>query len=396
MSPPKSDKKAPARVSPEEALLKAVTRAGGRLADVQRSLARLEATYGEAVYPALIRLLTRLEFPPARARRHWQEVVRHAGEMAEALGREPDFRVALADYFVSRRRKIRHPMVVEIHLYQKTEAASLSDGLTGLFNFRYMKNLAPRMVAHARRTGQTLGLAFFDLDDFKAYNDRFGHEAGNVLLKRISGVLTDSIREMDIACRYGGEEFALVLPGADKFGALAVAERVRGSLERLAVPAARPGRCVTVSAGVACFPVDAESADDLLTAADSAMYHAKSLGKNRVELFSPERRSADRLQEHFTARCTLDRSTFRLKGENLAKGGLYGVSERPVETGTSVAVVIDVPSTHGRRAVVKGRARVTRCEPLGDGSYGLGLTLTRLSPADRKRYETALAACGRG
>jgi len=396
MSPSRSEKKAPARAPLEEALLKAVTRAGGRLADVRRSLDRLEATYGESVYPAFIRLLTRLEFPAARARKYWVEVVRHADEMARALGREPDFRVALADYFVSRRRKIRHPMVVEIHLYQKTEAASLADGLTGLYNFRYMKNLVPRMVAHARRTGQTLGLAFFDLDDFKAYNDRFGHEAGNVLLRKVAGALTDSIREMDVACRYGGEEFALVLPGADKFGSLAVAERVRASLEQMAVPAARPGRCVSVSAGVACFPADAENADDLLASADSAMYHAKSQGKNRVELFSPERRCADRFQEHFTARCTLDRSTFRLKGENLAKGGLYGLSDRPVETGSSVAVVLEVPGPRGRRAVVRGRARVTRCEPHGDGSYGLGLTITRLSPADRKRYEAALAACGRG
>lgn len=382
-----------ARVTLEEQLLQAVTRAGGNLVRVGGALARLERKWGGAVYPAFIRLLTRLEFQEPAARKHWETAREHAESLEARLGRNVDFRIALADYFVSRHKKIRHPMVLEIHLYQRSEAERLTDGLTGLFNFRYMKGLLPRMFAHAKRTGHPLGLAFFDLDDFKAYNDRYGHEGGNDLLQKAAGVLTGAVREMDVVCRYGGEEFAILLPGADKLGALAVAERVRTGLERLALPGGRPGKKVTLSGGIACYPGDGDSAEALLQAADSAMYHAKSLGKNRVELAVEERRLAERIHGAFTARCTLDRASFKIRGENLAPGGCYGVSERAVEVGSSVAVSLDVPGVNGRRAVVSGRAVVSRCEPLDRGHFGVALLLTDLSEEDRKRFETALAAC---
>ncbi len=378
----------------EETLLKAMTRAGSRPDRMDATLRRLEKVHGEGVYTALLRLLSRLEFSPSQARRHWRAIVAHTEVLGRSLRRPVDFRVALADYFVSMSRKIRHPMVLEILLFKKAEEESLLDGLTGLYNFRYLKNLLPRQVAHARRAGQMLSLVFFDLDDFKAYNDRFGHEAGNELLRRVGGVMGAAVREMDVVCRYGGEEFLLLLPGSDKFGALAVAERVRAALEQLQVPAARPGRCVTLSGGVACFPVDAERPEDLLAAADSAMYHAKSVGKNRVELYSKERRAWERRREVFEGRCTLHRMSFPLKGENLAHGGFYLVSSYPVDHNSSVALDLDLPAEEGAGCRIHCRARVTRCEPLTPSGYGLGVALTHMSAADRRRYEAALAACG--
>jgi diguanylate cyclase (GGDEF)-like protein len=123
----------------------------------------------------------------------------------------------------------------------------------------------------------------FDLDDFKAYNDTFGHPRGDALLKAVSGVVQSNLRTMDVAARYGGEEFVVVLPETDTEGALAVGERIREGVEaiRLEGPESAPV-LKTVSVGVATFPHHAASSLRLLESADAAMYRAKRAGKNRV------------------------------------------------------------------------------------------------------------------
>ncbi len=124
-----------------------------------------------------------------------------------------------------------------------------------------------------------------DIDSFKLYNDTYGHPAGNERLKAIAAVLRARVREPDLPVRYGGEEFALLLPHTVKAGALALAERIREAAEAAASPAPAPGEPVsgyTLSLGVATFPVDAETAEALIVAADNAELAAKRAGKNRV------------------------------------------------------------------------------------------------------------------
>lgn len=165
---------------------------------------------------------------------------------------------------------------------------SVTDSLTGLFNKRYFDLRLAEEVARSRDTGQPLALLMLDIDYFKHYNDTFGHTAGDAVLREVARILRETSRQGDVPCRYGGEEFALILPGAGSEQALAVAERVRRAVAHHAFPggAAQPEGRLTVSVGAAVFPADAAGAADLCQHADQALYRAKDAGRNAVRLFA--------------------------------------------------------------------------------------------------------------
>jgi diguanylate cyclase (GGDEF)-like protein len=130
-----------------------------------------------------------------------------------------------------------------------------------------------------------MALVLMDLDEFKRYNDRYGHLAGDSVLRALALVLVQSLRAMDLAARYGGEELAVVLPETDAEPAFQVAERIRVLVSQLPLaPGARPGE-VTISLGVAVAPDHGDTPEGLLRAADAALYQAKRLGKNRVVMY---------------------------------------------------------------------------------------------------------------
>jgi diguanylate cyclase (GGDEF)-like protein len=167
-------------------------------------------------------------------------------------------------------------------LHRIVEHQALVDGLTGLANRRQAQAALESEVARAERFGGSVALVLCDLDNFKTVNDRFGHLSGDDVLRELAGVLRESVRAVDIAARWGGEEFALLLPGTDATGALQVAERARAALERRTI-LSQDGQPihVTASFGVASAP-DHGRGDELLLAADAALYEAKRQGKNRV------------------------------------------------------------------------------------------------------------------
>ena len=160
---------------------------------------------------------------------------------------------------------------------------AIRDPLTGLFNRRYLEETLPRELDRCAREGRPLALALLDLDHFKRVNDQHGHEAGDAVLRRFGEELQKAMRRSDIACRLGGEEFVLVLPGAESEAALRRVEALRARFaERIVVAAGRYALSVTLSAGLACFPGDGATGEALLRAADEAMYRAKQAGRNRV------------------------------------------------------------------------------------------------------------------
>jgi diguanylate cyclase (GGDEF)-like protein len=171
--------------------------------------------------------------------------------------------------------------------HRTVEQQALVDGLTGLANRRVCTAALEKELARARRFEEPLALVLADLDDFKRVNDRFGHPTGDEVLKAFAKTLRESVREIDLAGRWGGEEFVLLLPGTDLEGGRELAERVRRTLEaqELTTPDGGVVR-VTASFGVAAFP-EAESQDRLVAASDRALYKAKRAGKNQVVVAAP-------------------------------------------------------------------------------------------------------------
>jgi diguanylate cyclase (GGDEF)-like protein len=169
-----------------------------------------------------------------------------------------------------------------IYLFEKVNELAIKDGLTGLYTHRAFKTRLEEEILRAARSKVPFSVIMADIDHFKTYNDNFGHQAGDAVLKVVSEVLSGGVREIDFAARYGGEEFAAIITGAGKAQAAAVAEGLRKALEARAFNfGGRPSR-VTASFGVAEFPSEGAAAGQLVRAADERLYRAKESGRNRV------------------------------------------------------------------------------------------------------------------
>jgi diguanylate cyclase (GGDEF)-like protein len=171
--------------------------------------------------------------------------------------------------------------------HETTRLGSLRDPLTGVANHGHFQETLYREVTRHGRSGERLVLLMVDLDDFKAVNDRYGHPAGDAVLKAVVARLLASVREMDTVSRYGGEEFAIVLPQSDAASGHRVAERLRAAVAESPIPAGLPDPFrLTVSIGLAVYPDDARTKGGLVECADKALYAAKRTGKNRVVRFT--------------------------------------------------------------------------------------------------------------
>ncbi|MBK9155140.1 MAG: diguanylate cyclase [Chloracidobacterium sp.] len=162
------------------------------------------------------------------------------------------------------------------------EQLSVTDPLTGLLNRRYLEERVAEEITRSKRYRFSLSLMLLDVDDFKSYNDTFGHPAGDTALKAVADILKESLRGADVAARYGGEEFAILLPQTSSEEAAQIGERIRKRVERMEFPHRR----VTVSIGIASCSSEVDSSKDLISAADVALYAAKNHGRNNVQIFN--------------------------------------------------------------------------------------------------------------
>ena len=182
--------------------------------------------------------------------------------------------------------------ILQLRNLQELRRLATSDGLTGLANRRAFFERLEAEVSRCRRYPNPLSLALVDVDHFKRVNDRYGHPAGDEVLRRVAQTLRELARETDLVARYGGEEFAMLLPSTDEAGAAALAERVRKGIERMEVT--WEGRPIPVAAslGVATLQGEADTGEALVSRADQALYAAKETGRNRVVAFSEIREYA--------------------------------------------------------------------------------------------------------
>ncbi len=166
-------------------------------------------------------------------------------------------------------------------LYQKLEMEAITDGLTGVFNYRFLISALETEIKRARRFRQSFSFVMLDVDNLKAYNDRLGHLHGSQALREIAAVLRGNCREIDLVSKYGGDEFGILLPQTGIEGARKVTERVVRAVAEHRFDGRRSG-LLTCSAGVSSFPRDGETVRDVIAAADRALYQAKRGGRNRV------------------------------------------------------------------------------------------------------------------
>ncbi|MCS7254433.1 MAG: sensor domain-containing diguanylate cyclase [Armatimonadota bacterium] len=171
------------------------------------------------------------------------------------------------------------------HLYQEVERLAITDGLTGLYEHRYFQEALENEIKRGLRYRHPTSLMMIDIDHFKRFNDSYGHQAGDEVLRRLAEIFKSQAREQDIVARYGGEEFAIILPVTPKEGALAAAARLRRAVELTTFNIRGMALHVTVSIGVASCPQDAQTREELISRADQALYAAKSGGRNAICYF---------------------------------------------------------------------------------------------------------------
>jgi diguanylate cyclase (GGDEF)-like protein len=179
-------------------------------------------------------------------------------------------------------------------LFAEVRAHGVKDDVTGCHNRKHTLEILQAETARARRTKASLSVVMFDVDNFKAINDQHGHSGGDAVLSAIGARLRESLRKSDVRCRYGGDEFLIVLPDTSNEGAARVAEWIRGQLEQLNVCAAGQPVPVTVSVGVATTQNPLESVEGLIDRADRALYQAKAAGRNCVRVALSTRAGVNR------------------------------------------------------------------------------------------------------
>ena len=363
--------------------------------NTQRLVERLDRLWrerGASPHAALLVLLTRLAFEESEARRHWQGIVERQRELSRSLGRDPGVRVAVLDYFVHANRMLVQPRLVDLEMVDSGEIDPTRDEKTGLASDRAFRAALQREVRRARRYGEQAALVLFDLDGFGAVNRRVGSTIGDRLLREAALLLSNRIRDIDLAARPGEDELALLLPHTDRNGALLVAERFRREVESFFASREAAGRPagLTVSAGIAVWPEDATDAETLLGCAAQALYHAKAVGKNVVQTHQPERRRFLRFElepGRFEVELLGSERTTRGRPRDLSGSGILFLGPEPLDVGARIEIRL-VPGAAGGQGV-RLRGTVVRVEALSVPVAVPGATLP-------DRFEIGLELDGPG
>lgn len=238
-------------------------------------------------FSSLLENFVHLDFTEEEAEQHWNNILRCAADLEKKLSKPVNAHLAIVDYFTSKEHRLNSPMLIEIHVFKQTEKLAMIDSLTNVFNRRYMDIVLKKEFNRCERYNKSFSLCILDLDNFKLINDSKGHQFGDMVLVELSSLIKETIREEDILCRYGGEEFIIILPETDTSGAYYLAERIRKAVE---LTPFFTDNNITFSAGTASYPACAQDITSLIRVADKALYEAKFTGKSKTCEAPPERR----------------------------------------------------------------------------------------------------------
>jgi diguanylate cyclase (GGDEF)-like protein len=166
--------------------------------------------------------------------------------------------------------------------FERTQTLSITDGLTGSYNYRFLVDTMRKEIGRANRFAEEFSIIMLDVDGLKEYNDAHGHLRGSAVIRSVAQIVSQKLRSIDMLCKYGGDEFVVVLPRTKKQGAALAAERIRAAIDKHPFPGERVTGNITASMGIASFPEDGGTVEDLISSADKALYRAKRHGRNQV------------------------------------------------------------------------------------------------------------------
>lgn len=334
---------------------------------------------GITPYSALLLILTHLPFEENEARKHWEAILEHYKKLAHLTGRDVGVRVALFDYFINLNQMIEYPKIIELSLFEKIDRSDHLDILTGLDNHRFFLNALSIEMRRSKRYHLQCSVVILDLDDFKQVNEKFGSLVGDIILKETSMIVRNSIRDIDTIVRYGGEEFALILPETGRLRSYIVAERIRISAEKHFKSRKVNGVALnlTISGGISSFPEDGVTLDEIVGMAQQALYQAKAMGKNAINIYFKERRNFIRFD--------IDQEAFRIEilkeedkkldqfglpdsdqSQNISRNGILFRSNRIFMIGEPLEICF----LEEDNEILKIRGKVVRIEEFDEGAAG--------------------------
>jgi diguanylate cyclase (GGDEF)-like protein len=294
----------------------------------------------------ILELFVHLRVDEDTARTHWDNIfINHAG-LTKSLERDIGLRMAAFDYFMNLNRCLENPILVEIRLFRTAEQQAVVDGLTGLYNRRYFDEHIEKELNRAERHEKRMSLLVVDIDDFKRYNDTKGHLFGDEVIRKLSKRLRSSMRKEDVACRYGGDEFVVIMPETSEDGALSLAMRFKRRVER---DAFLKSNGVTISGGIATFPLDGNTAEELLHRADKSLYKAKFLGKDTIVRESTRAARKRRYKRHWQIAFQPLVETFaqqrfvKMVSQDVSVGGVKLESDVEYALNTKVLMQVQLP-----------------------------------------------------
>ena len=339
------------------------------------ALNQIVVEHGSGVYQVILHVLTHLDLSPDKAEACWKEVISHRDTLSKILGRNLSLRTAMCDYFCSIEKSLKNPIVIEIHIFEATANSSKFDNLTGLYSRGFFETALEREIARAKRYKTELSVLFFDLDDFKNINDAYGHLVGDSVLREVSRIIIEETRSEDTAARYGGEEIIVILPETGKTQSLVSGERIRRKVKALKLEHDEFPLHITLSGGLATYPIDAGGSTDLIRCADEALYSAKRVGKDNIAFFSEDKRHHHRIKYSAEIKGREigfnETEDFIGAGKNISITGIRFESRTAKENGTKVQLNIPVQGESDPILII---GTVVRSEETGSGRFDISVS----------------------
>ncbi|WP_072907655.1 diguanylate cyclase [Malonomonas rubra] len=254
--------------------------AGGVKADEPgSSIEYLSASYGEDIFQRLLNNLLNKEFSVQEATAIWRAAMKQFSKENVRL----NWRSVILDYLLGRTDLLDNPLIIEASELRNLQQQAITDGLTNLYNQAYFKAKLTKTVEEHRKSSSAFSLLLLDLDHFKQFNDRCGHLRGDQTLAQVAQTLCATLPENSVVSRYGGEEFAVILPQTDLLQAIQLAEQVRAAVEKnsFAGEERLDKGTLTISGGIVSYPAAGMTGNELIAQADSKLYQAK-LNRNKI------------------------------------------------------------------------------------------------------------------